>query len=540
MLRRLHAAADWLEAHATYVALVLIALMALSAFGRAASRLIWYDEIVTYGAAALPHWRDVWNFYAQGLDTPSPISSLLVHATMHWPGSPEINIRLPFLLAFLVMLFCMYLFLRRRYPAGFALAAILIPIRFDRWFYYAFEARAYAFLLAGTAIAMVCWQAAPSSRRPGRAAFGVWLGLALAIFAHAFAIFLFIPFAAGQWVRDRTRRAITWSMWLALLLYPIGYLPVLPGEQNAGHFYRAHFFARPHLTLIPGLYRFYLGDLWFFVLLFMVLGMGLVAYQNRRALASQHPSSTDFPAGLAAQGTSAAGFSTAEWVFVALLAALPAYAVPGAMLLGAIREPYVVPFNIGLWLLLLGALAEALRRRRLAGGLLLVATIACLVLDLDSFVAALQYLPRPGQAHLDRIRQVRTLPLVQSLEKSDLPILVGDHVLYAKVFFYADPALRAQLFYAVDPVASRGYDKAATVKTNFDLFGSILGFHTVNWTAFSRQHDRFLLFQGNDPFISFFPYLEDRMQRGDPIAMKLIRINDEGTMALYDVQLGSR
>jgi hypothetical protein len=65
---------------------------------------------------------------------------------------------------------------------------------------------------------------------------GLWFGLAFAVDAHAFAIFLFVPFALAQLVRDFKRKKPDWPIWTALILFPIGILPVLHGELLAKKF----------------------------------------------------------------------------------------------------------------------------------------------------------------------------------------------------------------------------------------------------------------------------------------------------------------
>jgi hypothetical protein len=155
-------AGNFLERHARLAAAILFAVVFFEALAQAAGKPFWYDEIFTWYAAALPGWSGVWKFYAQGADTPSPLPSLFVHGMMHFHSSPEIIARIPFILAFTFMCLCLYIFIRRRYPAGFALTALLAPVALPSFFYYSSESRAYALLLAGTAFATICWQSATS------------------------------------------------------------------------------------------------------------------------------------------------------------------------------------------------------------------------------------------------------------------------------------------------------------------------------------------------------------------------------------------
>ena len=511
--------AAFVQRNSGWVALCLLGIVFVLGAGRAASKALWYDELMTYGAAVLPHWGDVWQFYAHGLDTPSPLSSLLVHATLGWPGSIELNARLPFLLAFLGMLYCMYRFMGRRYPAGYALALLLIPTRLDRWFYLATESRVYAFLLAGVAFSMVCWQAAGTSRRAGLAALGVWAGLALAMFSHAFAIFLFVPFAAAQLLRERQRGRVQWPLWAALLLFPLGYLPVAHGERMAAAFYRANFFARPHLSAINGTYRFYLTEKWFFFTGFVLFALVAMALQGRK---------------LAPEQLSKSGYTRPEWLLLALVAALPIFAVPAAMILGAFREPYLVPLNLGFWLLAVACVAEGLRRSRVGGTLLLLVMLLCVASDGTGLAEGVTALLHPGAVHGQALARVQKEEVLQIANRSNLPVFVGDHVLYTKLFYYGDPATRPRLIYPVDLKTSAPYYISLTSQINFILCAKPLGFRIAGMDDIYRSAPHFLLLQGTDPNVWFATYLVHRIQTRNDLTMTLLGQDRE--ISVYDVQ----
>ena len=61
--------------------------------------------------------------------------------------------------------------------------------------------------------------------------------------------------------------------------------------------------------------------------------------------------SSSAPANAAAR-KAATGFSAPEWLFVALLTALPAYVLPASYLLHAYRDIYVLSYAIGMGILL--------------------------------------------------------------------------------------------------------------------------------------------------------------------------------------------
>lgn len=519
---RLEVFSDLVErCRALFCALFLL-LIALIALGHASLRQLFYDEAVTIGAASLPRWRDVWDFYARGLDTPSPISSLVVRPFLHWPGSIEINARLPFLAAFLVSFYCVYRFLARRYPPAFALVVLLIPAYFDSVLFYAFEARAYAFMLAGFALALLCWQAAERKQSP-LASLGVWLGLAIAIFSHAFAILLFLPFAAGQWLHDRQRRSIDISMWLALCLFPLGYLPALPGERRASAFYRAQFFVRPSMKFIPGLYRLHLGDSWYLLSVLFCAGLIVPAYRSWSATRHTNQSQD--------------GLTTPEWLLLLVLAALPIYGVVAALFLGAFREPYILTFVFGFFLLAIALVAEAAGRSRKVGGVLLLLTLLGLTTNQFYVRTAVHYLIHGADAHRDLVTLVRSDPMVQVIQESSLPVVINDHVLYTALFEYAAPSLRTRLMYPIDAIDSAAYPKSSTSQTNYELFGPVFGWNTADWHPFTQEHTHFLFMRGVDSNVWLFPYLIARIG-STPTTIRLIGSTADAAYELYDVQLG--
>src|SRR5208282_3119940 len=217
--------AAWLERHSTLVASSLLAGFLLIAIGVAAHKLFWYDELITIFTATLPTTGDLLRFYSNGLDTTSPVASLFARAGLLLPLPPELAARVPFMLAFLCIGLGLYGFIRRRYSAGYALAALAFPLVLPTLCYYMTEARAYALMLGCVSLAMYFWQSAADGKARPWSILGLWLALTLAIAAHFFAVFLFVPFAAAQFAQDRARKRPDWPVWLALLLFPSGFLP---------------------------------------------------------------------------------------------------------------------------------------------------------------------------------------------------------------------------------------------------------------------------------------------------------------------------
>ncbi len=156
------------ERHAGARMGVLLCLLFVALVGLAASDYLWYDELIIVRVAALPRWHDIWNFYASGLDTIGLLYALVLHALRKLPADEEIRSRLPAIVSFLAMLWCMFVFVRRRYAAVYAFAVVLLLTTFPLLAFAVF-AKSYAVELAGLALAMICWQAGDGGARRGGA-----------------------------------------------------------------------------------------------------------------------------------------------------------------------------------------------------------------------------------------------------------------------------------------------------------------------------------------------------------------------------------
>jgi hypothetical protein len=511
---------DRLEGYAGWVAALQLCLIFVIALGQASLKLLWYDELITLGTASLPHWRDVWNFYATGLDTSGPLPSLIVHAALRLPFGPEISSRLPFMLAFLLVCLCMYTFVHRCYPLGYALAAMTCPLTLF-FFYYATEARSYAIMLAGAGFAMLCWQSAVSGRNRPWSVLGLWFGLALAIFSHAFAVFLFVPFALAQLVRDFLRRKPDWAVWTALALFPAGFLPVLNGDRLANKVYGSTFWCKPELRFLVMSYRDFFNLGWTFIAVLLFFAVGVVLLHRQRPLGSPEPETR--------------GFSAPEWVLVAVLALMPFYALPVSYLFQVYRPCYVEFFNLGMVVLFIGAVGEVARRSRTAGAALwALIMLAAMYHSFDPFVKGLHALIHPGRVNAQLRASYDNQPWVKLLEKSSLPVVAGDPLLYTKLDFYAQPELKQRLYFLTDIADVKEYPRSATAQLNFLSFGNRLSYRTMDIANFLPANPHFLLAMGGDPAIWLPPYLLGQVETGN-VSLRLLGPTYY-TENVYDVQ----
>jgi hypothetical protein len=514
-------AADFLERHSRLAAFALLAFVFLCALAQASGKPFWYDELCTYLSAALPGWSGVWNFYATGVDIPSPLPSLIAHAMLHFSSNPELVARLPFMLAFCVMCLCMFVFMRRRYPAGYALTVLLAPVSLPFFFFYSSELRAYALVLASAGLAMVCWQRGvqPSSHRAvtNWSLFGLWFALAFAICAHPFAIFLLVPFALAQLAADLQRKKPEFRVWIALLLSPLGVLPILHGEMLASRSYRGTFFSRPGWHMVRETSGLLLSPI--AVCGAMLLFSILVLVMSRKNTP---------PGGSSPQS----GLTWPETVFAISLALMPAYMMLACIPLGVYRAPYVLSALIGIVLCIVAALAELSNRQASLGAALLVALLLAISVRVGSF--RWHALAHPTRVHANFIREYDRQAWVKTVAASSLPVTIADPELYVQARYYWPAALQQRLWYPTSVAMFPRYPGSVTAQLTIMHTGKYFDLHTMDWAAFSARHPHFLLVTGSpqDAWLdSYLTHLSSSRVRIELLGSSF------GAPAVYDVQL---
>jgi len=493
---------EQVERHAGAGMVVLLCLLFVALAGLAASDYLWYDELIVIRVAALSHWQDIWNFYASGLDTIGLLYALVLHALRKLPADEEIRSRLPAIVSFLGMLWCTFVFVRRRYAAVYAFAVVLLLTTFPLLAFAVF-AKSYAVELAGLAFAMICWQKG-LEESSGWGAVGVWCGLAIAISSHTFAIFLVVPFAAAQWWADARRGRVTWEMWAALVLFPVALLPVLPGALKASKLYGSNFWSKPSLALMKQTYIDYFMTNWRFLVILLIAGLIVSLVLADRKSAEELPERTR-------------GFSGPEWVLVGLLTALPVYVLPVSYLLHAYRGDYVLGYAIGLGILLVALFAEQSRRTGAAGLVVLILFAAVtLKVDLKTMPGGVRALVHPRSVHAALAEKYNSEPWVKLLAGSDLPVLAGDHLLYTRLDYYAPPDLSRRLYFLTDFAEVSKYPLSETSQRNFLLFGRLLGYQTMDVGGFVPEHREFLMVVKDTSAVSWLePFMLKQQEQGN-------------------------
>lgn len=435
---------------------------------RAARTKLWFDEILTIYVSGLPSASAIVSFLKEGFELNPPFGHIMVGVSGTLFGRNEVGFRVPAIVAFWIMSLCLYLFLRRRVPASFALAGMLFP-SLTGAAPYAYEARPYALMLGFAAVALVSWQAAAEGRARPLSLALIACSLAGALSSSPMAVLLAIPFAAGEVVRTIQRKRVDWFLWISFLA------------------------ATPALRMLLDL-RAVTGTASYTQNVTGWLGPAVATYAQLLETAL-------WPLALAVAGMIALSFpgpmparkpavSIPSYEVAALLgfAAIPFAAVPVSTMGGPYWVRYSLPCVIGLsgGLILLLAWGTAMR---LACGALL-AIVFC-----TFFILGQVYPlgPRVSGAFNNTSEEIR--PFLESITPGSLPIVIPYSLTFLELEYYSSPQLAARLYYLTDHEAAAKYVR----NISFDVKGPLLKkwfplrARFQDYRSFVASHKQFLL-----------------------------------------------
>jgi Dolichyl-phosphate-mannose-protein mannosyltransferase len=459
------------QAHRRVCVLVLLILIAIAATAQSALKPFWWDELASYDIAQLPTASDVWSFFRAGLDTPSPVPTLVVHAALHAIGTSEVQVRFPFEAGYLLMCLCLYGIVARRYGAAWGLAAMLMPA-ISGSFYFASELRAYGIILGALGAAIYCWQGIPPGRWARRLGIaGVFAGCTIAIACHIFSIFVLIPFGVAQLVRDRGNRRIDFPVWLALALSPVSLIPEWPGMQTAHRTYAGVFWSKPHSGEILFSYSYAMGIGWTVAVILVLLAWPAIKHRFPALLEESHDN----------------GFDAAEWTLFAALALMPWFVWPLSHLIGVYVPRYVLPLMMGVVLLVVAGSAEALKRSRFAGCAMALAFLLAFAHDKLPEVRSAWHSRGSRSAALAR------QPWIAALEANPLPIVAPTTPAYSEMQHYLPPQLEQRLTYTLNTPDAISQEEGRDAQLSMRLFTTRLPLHVEEFSDYAREHPSFLL-----------------------------------------------
>ena len=386
------------------------------------------DELFTLYIARLPHFRDVWAALATGAEQTPPFFYAISRADIHAFGTSGLALRLPELLAFALMCLCLFHIVARRTSAVYGFLAMLFPFMTTA-FNYAFEARAYALVLAFSAFGLLCWVWAAERRRRALALAGLALSLAAAISCHYYAVLSLFPLGLGEMVRSFRQKRVDVGVWLALVLSLSPLLVFLPLIESARKF-ALNFWAKPHWSSMAYFYEHFLLTPSAVPLLAIFLAVAAYSALSR-------------PEADVAETAVGASIPLHEVGAAVGFLLMPVVAVVMAKtVVGAFSDRYALPAVIGLSIIVAWGLHRSLAARR--------ASAVALALVLVLFLAV-----KEAQTYrrvvADNALRSSTYAFLESNAQGDAPIVISGPMDFTELTYNAPRSLAGRLTYLADP-----------------------------------------------------------------------------------------
>ena len=413
----------------TGLLLLLFAVVYFLGFCLIASKaVVSNDELFTLYIARLPHFRDVWAALATGAEQTPPLFYAIARVDIKLFGTSGLALRLPELLAFALLCFCLFHIVSRRTSPVYGFIAMLFPFMTTA-FNYASDARAYALVLAFSAFGLLCWIWATEGRRRVLALAGLAVSLAAAISCHYYAVLSLFPIGLGEVVRSFRRKRMDVGVWLALLLSLsplLAFLPLIEGARK----YAPHFWAKPHWLSMGYFYEHFLLTPSAVPLLAVL--MTVVLYNFFQRPEEDKFASQERPQIPLHERTAALGYLLIPVVGVVL----------AKTAVGAFSDRYALPAVIGLCIVVGWTLHSALgAKRALAAGLGLLFCGFLAVKEVQTYRFMVS----------GRSFKATTFAFLEANARGDAPIVISGSTAFTELTYQAPSAIAGRLLYLADP-----------------------------------------------------------------------------------------
>jgi hypothetical protein len=218
--------------------ILVIALAVVTAFSVSFARYrpFWLDEYLAYDTATLGSPSAVWNSLKTApLSVDPPLYHFLIHYWLRIFGPTEFATRVPSVLAYTIMCFLLYRFVRKYADIYTGLTVVMLCLACGT-FRLAHEARPYALVLAADVMSLLCWaNIADNKKNRALALVGMWVGIVIAVGSHWYGCLVLVPLALGELVRTWQRGKFDLAVWSAQILGAatvIAYLPLLKAASE--------------------------------------------------------------------------------------------------------------------------------------------------------------------------------------------------------------------------------------------------------------------------------------------------------------------
>ncbi len=467
-----HQSDNWIRGAVVALAIYSVAKNLL----RAATKPLWFDELLTQAVSRQPSLSAIWNALKNGVDGNPPLFYVIERIASKLSSHEMIAYRLVPALAFSGVLICIYLFVQKRSGAKVALICTLLLFVTPLDNKYALEARPYSLLAACLAIALLCYQRLPATRWT----IGLFLSLSLAESLHYYAGLACFPFFVAELVyvfsTSRIRRAVWFSMFASL----VPALLAVPLLLQLKHTYAGHVWARPEFMLIPMSYGGYfrLNALWGLAIAIVAVCVVIGAWLREAPQDANN-------------GTIAALPSEHALVLGFLL--LPVFGVVAAKIAhGGATDRYYLPAIFGIVI----ALGYVLRTVTPAGFRLAAAVVIIAVTFQEADIVRSFFSHSPAQDDRAPILHL----LSDASQHNGLPLIISNAGEYVELSHSAPSSLNQRMAAIVDPPSAVSYAGTDTVDKLVIELTCCVQLQVYEFKPFAAEHPVFLLYSDGTQF----------------------------------------
>ena len=440
--------------------LFLLFYSAVRSILKAAIRPFWFDELLTWIVARQPNLSSLWRSLAQAADGQPPPYYVLERIFSKLASNDQIAFRLPSILAFCLMEWSLFVWLKKRHDISIAFVGTLIPLMTTLYFSYTVEARPYCLLAACLSVALVAYQRVPSLP---------WIFLlAISIFAsqsfHYYALFVVSPLFAAEAVFFLKTSSLRWPVWIALFA---GVSPVLvfwPILSNFKAYYSGHYWSHPDFLASLRSYGWLFG-----------LAQGSASVFSGPLLVGLFLTTTVFICSAffllqAFRANPQVSPFFHEQVAIAGILLLPIVLYCAAKLSGGGFTPrYLLPVVVGIVLAAGRGLSHLSHKTLLLVGALLILAIA---VQESAF-----WFSYYGDFQLGFARPKPVEQLVSRAGHADLPVIISDGHDYLEANHYATPEWKHRLIFVADPAAAVLYGRPDTTEKELIVLRDFTALH---------------------------------------------------------------
>jgi hypothetical protein len=447
-------------------------------FSLSSLKLLWLDELITLHIARLSGPAAIWNALWQGVDPNPPLSHLLVHYSRAIFGEHEFALRLPAMVGYWAGMLTLFLYLKRRLSATWALAGTITLMAMGA-FEYSYESRSYGIFFGLAMVAFYFWTRAANVKPANTSRLGALVGMALALGAgistNYFAVLAFLPICIGEcvrtlihtagvvrshnvrgsWSRTLFRDSIDYPVWIAIIISGMPLLAYRPMIEHSIAQFAPYAWNKVSLGQVADSYTEMVEVILYPILGLFVLGMLLYLLRAFVSRLCTNCRGRAVPRALAPILTNSLRKPKLPWHEVAAIAAFTAYPLLGyiiASIRGGMLSPrFVIPVCFGF------AIAATFLAFHLFGnfsrsGIVMLIFVTCWFMCRESYVG---YWYEEQKECFYKV--IDRLPLADSFVPANAPIVIPDPLLALTFRHYAPTKLASRAVFPLDFPAIRFY-----------------------------------------------------------------------------------